>query len=93
MNATQGVLFGLGRCKRCACPCDAELCVYCSGEAARLEAVAEREEAELAAGLMCPACGGRDLPVWSTRRRMGRVVRVRRCRNCLRKVTTFERIN
>jgi len=42
-------------------------------------------------GVRCPACGCADLRVWSTRRRTDRVIRVRICRNCKRRVPTVER--
>jgi len=43
-------------------------------------------------GLECPACGCRHLPVLYTRRHPRRIKRVRECRNCGRRVTSFERI-
>ncbi len=43
-------------------------------------------------GIECPRCGCRHLPVLYTRRRFGRIVRVRRCRHCGRRVVTSEAI-
>jgi hypothetical protein len=45
-------------------------------------------------GLKCPNCGCRDLPVMYTRPdAFGRIRRERQCRNCARRVTSYERIN
>lgn len=44
-------------------------------------------------GLLCPACGHRQLKVRFTRRsRPGAVTRVRECRSCGHRVRTAERI-
>ena len=43
-------------------------------------------------GLECPACGCRHLPVLYTRRHVKRIKRVRQCRNCGRRVISYERI-
>jgi len=43
-------------------------------------------------GLACPSCGCCHLPVLYTRKTPRRVKRVRECRNCGRRVTSFERI-
>lgn len=58
---------------------------------------AEREtespkQSEQPAGMQCPSCGCRHLPVYYTRQRIGKVVRVRKCRNCGRKILTTERV-
>ncbi|OPZ23973.1 MAG: hypothetical protein BWZ02_03016 [Lentisphaerae bacterium ADurb.BinA184] len=42
------------------------------------------------AGVVCRHCGCRDLPVYYTRRRNGRIIRVRECRNCGRRMMTRE---
>lgn len=43
-------------------------------------------------GLSCPSCGCRHLPVVKTRPGWGgRIMRVRECRHCGRRLTTFER--
>ena len=43
-------------------------------------------------GIECPYCGCRHLPVLYTRRYpYGRIRRVRTCRHCGRRVTTYER--
>ena len=41
-------------------------------------------------GVVCRTCGCRDLPVYYTRRRNGRIIRVRECRNCGRRMMTRE---
>jgi len=46
--------------------------------------------AENPQGVVCPKCGCAHLPVLNTRRSMDRIVRYRRCRNCGRRVTTYE---
>jgi len=43
------------------------------------------------AGPECPACGCRDLRVDHTRRRGQRIVRIRYCRHCGRRVITVEK--
>ena len=43
-------------------------------------------------GIRCPACGGRELGVLYTRHRWRRVMRVRRCGQCGRRVITYEQI-
>ncbi len=43
------------------------------------------------AGLQCPHCGGRRLPVQYTRRKPDHVMRVRRCKACGRRLLTRER--
>jgi transcriptional regulator NrdR family protein len=48
---------------------------------------------ELAAGLECSKCGCRHVPVLYTRRLPGRIVRVRECRCCGRRLRTVERIS
>lgn len=45
-----------------------------------------------AAGLACPNCGCRHLPVVYTRHRHGRTIRVRECRHCQRRIQTYEQI-
>ena len=44
-------------------------------------------------GLECPRCGCRHLPVLYTRQRMKKIVRVRQCRHCLRRVIAQESIS
>ena len=46
--------------------------------------------AESQQGVVCPKCGCAHLPVLNTRRSMSRIVRYRRCRNCGKRVTTYE---
>ena len=59
----------------------------------RTEATAAQDEAE-SKGLECPGCGCRHLPVTYTRPKPGgRIMRVRNCRHCGRRVVTFERVN
>lgn len=42
-------------------------------------------------GIECPNCGCCDLRVWSTRKQpCGRILRVRICRHCDRRVPTWE---
>lgn len=48
--------------------------------------------AEPTAGIACPTCGCRDLPVYYTRRARDKTMRRRRCRHCGRMLTTFERL-
>jgi transcriptional regulator NrdR family protein len=56
----------------------------------RTEAVEVQDEP----GLQCPQCGCRHLPVTYTRPKPGgRIMRVRNCRHCGRRVVTFERVN
>jgi hypothetical protein len=43
-------------------------------------------------GLECPKCGCRHLPVLYTRRRLERILRVRVCRCCGRRLRTIERM-
>ena len=43
-------------------------------------------------GLVCPRCGCGHLPVQYTRRRTNKIVRVRQCRHCQRRVITHEAI-
>lgn len=43
------------------------------------------------AGIACPRCGCRHLPVYYVRRRRGYVLRVRLCRHCGRRLATRER--
>ena len=62
----------------------------------RLEPTVERpkvkKEQPVEPGLKCPECGCSHLPVWYTRSRGDKIVRVRKCRNCGRRVSTTERI-
>jgi hypothetical protein len=44
-------------------------------------------------GLECPRCACRHLRVLYTRQRAGRIVRVRECRHCKRRVITYESIS
>jgi len=44
-------------------------------------------------GLRCRKCGCRDLRVYYTRRKNGRIVRRRRCRHCGTLTTTTEKQN
>ena len=43
-------------------------------------------------GIRCPWCGSRHLPVSYTRHRNQRIVRVRKCSHCDRRVTTYEKV-
>jgi transcriptional regulator NrdR family protein len=43
-------------------------------------------------GLKCPECGSQDLPVFYTRNKFGRVVRMRKCAVCSIRLLTAERI-
>lgn len=43
-------------------------------------------------GVACPGCGCGHAPVWYTRQRTQRTVRVRICRNCARRFSTVERV-
>ena len=43
-------------------------------------------------GLACPRCNCRHLPVLYTRQRVRRIVRVRQCRHCGRRIITYESI-
>lgn len=80
------------KCKKCGCPCDGELCGYCMS-VQRDIAKREAEFMEKAAkGLVCPRCDCERMPVYYTRKRLGRVMRVRICDNCGHKATTYERI-
>lgn len=54
---------------------------------------AESGELEEVIGVSCPDCGCEHLPVYYTRRRRGgKIIRVRICRHCGRKVLTTERV-
>jgi len=44
-------------------------------------------------GLECPRCGCKHLPVLYTRQRAKRIVRVRKCRHCKRRIITSESIS
>lgn len=51
------------------------------------------ENDEQSRGLECPRCGCKHLPVFYTRRMSEhRILRKRICRNCGRKVVTYETI-
>lgn len=43
-------------------------------------------------GIECPDCGCRHLFVLYTRQRTNKILRVRRCRNCQRRILTYEHI-
>lgn len=43
------------------------------------------------AGIVCDNCKGNNWEVYYTRSKIGRIVRVRICKKCLAKVTTYER--
>ncbi len=43
-------------------------------------------------GLRCPRCECRHLPVWMTRHRGKRTIRIRICRNCGKRVYTVETV-
>ena len=45
---------------------------------------------ESTSGLVCRHCGCRHLPVYYTRRQNGRIIRVRECRHCGRRLVTWE---
>jgi len=45
-----------------------------------------------AEGLICPQCHCAHLPVVYTRHQGSRVKRLRECRNCGKRITTYERI-
>jgi len=62
-----------------------------SGE--RRAASGEKQQAQEAAqGLRCPSCYGTDLRQYYTRKRADKVLRVRICRHCGRRVQTTERV-
>ena len=44
-----------------------------------------------AKGLECPRCGCCHLYVLYTRQRLGKILRIRECRYCGRRITTWER--
>ncbi|MGW8256624.1 MAG: NrdR family transcriptional regulator [Thermoguttaceae bacterium] len=48
------------------------------------------DNAPSAQGLECPKCGCRHLYVVYTRQRMKKILRVRECRHCGRRITTWE---
>jgi len=51
------------------------------------------ESADGCRGIECPRCGCRHLRVIYTRRAIGgRIMRRRECRNCGRRMTTYERV-
>jgi hypothetical protein len=51
-----------------------------------------KDDAEQWDGLRCPRCNCGHLPVFYTRQRgKNRIMRVRKCRNCGHKMTTYER--
>lgn len=78
------------KCKRCGCACDDELCAYCTLDRKRfMDAKAARDERKRA-GLCCRNCGCDEMPVYYTRQTLGRILRVRECRNCGRRVRTWE---
>lgn len=55
---------------------------------------ASKQKAEKRAqqGIECPSCGCRHIPVLYTRHRSRKTVRVRQCRNCGRRVVTYEQV-
>ena len=81
------------QCKQCGGPSvGGGYCDYCEGERMR-QADAEAElEAAVNQGLTCPSCHCDVMPVYYTRRRGNRILRRRKCHNCGRLVTTYERI-
>ena len=56
------------------------------------EKAKHREPEEELRGITCPGCGCSDLRVLYTRYRPQRIVRVRRCQKCKRRVITNESI-
>lgn len=80
-----------GRCKRCGCPCDGDdLCTYCVQDRERFMKAKEARQAKAKEGLCCRHCGCSEMPVYYTRRSLGKIKRVRQCRNCLKRVMTWE---
>ena len=84
----------VGKCKRCGGPCDgeAEFCAYCTIDRERFMQARELRLEKAREGLLCPSCGGTELPVWYTRKRNGTIKRVRKCRACGRSVVSVERV-
>lgn len=80
------------KCRRCGCPCDGEMCGYCMIVQKEIEKREAEHMAKAGQGLVCPKCDCERMPVYYTRKRSGRVMRVRVCDNCGSKVTTYERI-
>ncbi len=56
-------------------------------------ALRDEKPADDPIGVSCPTCGCEHLPVYYTRkRRGGKIIRVRICRHCGRRVLTTERV-
>lgn len=51
-----------------------------------------KPEQEPPSGVQCPNCGCSHAPVYYTRQRLNKTVRVRQCRNCNRRFSTTERV-
>jgi len=43
-------------------------------------------------GLKCPGCGDNDWRVWLSRKRVGKIARIRECKSCETRVETQETI-
>ena len=59
-------------------------------KAATQDGDAETRKEPRAEGIACPDCRCRHLIAVRTRHRLGKINRVRECRNCGRKITTWE---
>lgn len=44
-------------------------------------------------GIQCPRCGCRHLPVLYTRQRLKKIMRIRICRHCGRRLMTYEQLH
>jgi transcriptional regulator NrdR family protein len=51
---------------------------------------ANKEQVAQKHGIECPRCGCRHLYVVYTRHRMKKILRVRECRHCGRRIKTYE---
>jgi predicted SprT family Zn-dependent metalloprotease len=56
------------------------------------KAIDDTKQAERQGGLRCPSCQCPHLPVSYTRHRTDKIMRVRKCRNCGRRLVTYERL-
>lgn len=59
---------------------------------AKPKAKRKDDDADKPMGVRCPSCECTHVPVYYTRERMNRVVRVRQCRDCGRRFQTTEQL-
>ena len=80
------------KCKKCGCHCDGEMCAFCTSQQKAIDDREAEYSQKASDGLVCPRCDCERLPVYYTRKRSGRIMRVRICDHCGTRLTTYERI-